>query len=147
MYTPKQESEPYRQTVRTPARVRQCLLALRAFAFYGQIMPHPVLLASLVMTHVGVAHGHQLTGGLLGLSSRRTCAVDNDLSLLVRDQLLRLVGLSWRQVDRAWQVTPPVGLLRQHLQEHEVLSAAHLLFELFPGDIFHHKVVCSPAAT
>src|SRR3712207_4875875 len=104
-------------------------------------MLHPVLLTSLVMTHVGVAHGHQLTGSLLGLRSRRTRAVDNDLSLLVGDQLLRLIGLAWRQVDRARQVAPQVGLLWQHLQEHEVLPAAHLLFEFFPGYIFYHKVV------
>jgi hypothetical protein len=110
-------------------------------------MPHPVLLASLVVTHVGVAHGHQLTGGLLGLRSRRIRAVDNDLSLLVGDQLLRLVGLSWRQVDRARQVALPVGLLWQHLQEHEVLPAAHLLFQFFPGDIFYHKVVRPLAAS
>jgi hypothetical protein len=71
----------------------QFLLALRAFAFDWKVMLHPVLLASVVMTHVGVAHGHQLTGGLLGLRSRRTRAVDNDLSLFVGDQLLRLVGL------------------------------------------------------
>ena len=110
-------------------------------------MLHPVLLASLVVTHVGVAHGHQLTGSLLGLRSWRTRAVDNDLSLLVGDQLLRLVGLAWRQVDRAGQVAPPVRFLRQRLQEHEVLPAAHLRFEFFPGDIFYHKVVRPLAAT
>ena len=125
----------------------QFLLALRAFAFDWKVMLHPVLLASVVMTHVGVAHGHQLTGGHLGLRSRRTRAVDNDLSLFVGDQLLRLVGLPRRQVDRARQVAPSIGLLRQRLQEHEVLSAIHLLFQFFPGDVFCHKVVRPLAAT
>jgi hypothetical protein len=104
-------------------------------------MLHPVLLTSLVVTHVGVTHGHQLPGGLLGLRSRRARTVDNDLSFLVGDQLLRLVGLAWRQVDRTRQVAVPVGLLRQRLQEHEAIATAHLLFEFFPGDIFYHKVV------
>jgi hypothetical protein len=125
----------------------QFLLALRAFAFDWKVMLHPVLLATVVMTHVGVAHGHQLTGGLLGLRSRRTRAVDNDLSLFVGDQLLRLVGLPRRQVDRARQVAPSIGLLWQRLQEHEVLSAIHLLFQFFPGDVFCHKVIRPLAAT
>ncbi len=89
-------------------------------------MLHPVLLASLVVTHVGVAHGHQLTGGLLGLSSRWASTVDDDLRFLVGDQLLRLAGLPRRQVDRARQVAPPIGILWQRLQEHKVLPALHL---------------------
>ena len=100
----------------------QFLLALRALAFDWKVMLHPVLLASVVMTHVGVAHGHQLTGGLLGLRSRRTRAVDNNLSLFVGDQLLRLVGLPRRQVDCARQVAPSIGLLRSKPPPSEELS-------------------------
>src|SRR5215213_8274275 len=91
-------------------------------------MPHPVLLASLVMTYVGVAYGHQLTDGLFGLRSRRTHAVDDDLSLLVRDHLLRLVSLSWRQVDRTRQVAHLVVPLRRRLHEVEVLPRSILAF-------------------
>jgi hypothetical protein len=41
--------------MRAPASAERCLLALRAFAFIRQDMLHPVLLASLVVTHVFVA--------------------------------------------------------------------------------------------
>ena len=52
-------------------------------ALDGELGVEPILLAFGVVADVGVSHGRQLTGGVLGGVSGGVCAIDDDLSVLV----------------------------------------------------------------
>jgi hypothetical protein len=62
----------------------QCLLVFME-AFGRKFGVEPILLAAGIVTNVGVTHGRQFTGGVLGGVSGRTGAVDDDLRVLIGD--------------------------------------------------------------
>ena len=54
-------------------------------AFRGELGVEPVLFAFGIIADVGVSHGRQFTGGVLGGVSGGVGAVDDDLGVLVGD--------------------------------------------------------------
>src|SRR5215210_5092604 len=87
----------------------------------------PVLLAALVVRGVLVACGRQLTDDPRRGVSVEVRAVGDDLGGPVRREPLDLVPAL--VPDRARQVLPVVRSLAEHLQEHGVVPALHLLLE------------------
>src|SRR5437588_1968307 len=73
--------------------------------FDGELGVDPVLLAAGVVTDVGVTHGRQFTGGVLGGVSGRASAIDDDLGVFIREQRgsegLDFVG---RKIFCGWNV-------------------------------------------
>src|SRR5215218_1540435 len=90
----------------------------------------PVLLATLVLVGILVAHGRQLPDDPRRGVSVEVGAVGDDEGALVWDDLSRGAGVL--EPERAWQVPPAVGRFPQRLEQDEVVPAVHLLFELFP---------------
>src|SRR5829696_6001743 len=110
-----------------------------ASALNGQPGRDPCFLALSILPHFCVAHGRQLTGGLLGRRSRRVPAVEHYLGLLVGEQVGRhLGGLAGRKVQRSWQVRVPVVLRSQHFEEDERVSPFHLRPQFVATDVRNH---------
>src|SRR5262249_43786733 len=67
-------------------------------------------------------------------------AVHDDVGVLVRQQLGgQLPDLAGRDVDRPRQMPVVVGVLRQGLDQLEVVAAVHFGFQLVPGENCTHS--------
>jgi hypothetical protein len=70
------------------------------------------------MRHVGVTHGRQFTGGVFAGASMRACAVGDDLSILVRQQLRsEFFDLFRGDVQRSGKVGFAVAFRRKRLYD------------------------------
>ena len=95
----------------------------------------PVSLAALVLEGVFVAHGRQLTDDARRGVSGKARAVGDNLGGFVRQEVGD--GVPALEPDRARQVSPPVGLFREHFQQDEIIAAVDLLFQVFATDGLH----------
>jgi hypothetical protein len=96
-------------------------------AFDGEFGVEPVLLAFGIIADIGVSHGRQFTGGVLGGMSGGAGAVHDDLGVLVRDQgcseSFDLVG---RQVFCRRNMCMLVCVFGQRFEKREFLAAVEL---------------------
>ena len=111
-----------------------------ASALHAQPGRDPRFLALAVLPHVCVAHGRQVTGGLLRGESRRVPAVEHHLGVLVGEQGGRqLADFAGRKVQSPRQVGVPVVLRGQHLEEYEGVSLIYLRLQFLSADVRYHS--------
>jgi hypothetical protein len=90
---------------------------------------HPSLLSLGIMRHVGVTHGRQFTGGILAGVSMQACAVGNDLSFLVGQQLRsEFFDLFRGDVQRSGEVGLAVAFRRKRLDDLDWVFSVQLGF-------------------
>src|SRR3954469_22858166 len=103
--------------------------------FCGKFGIEPILFAFGVVADVGISHGRQFTGGVLGGVSGRAGAVDDDLGVLVgkqsRGECLHLV---WRQIFCSWEMDVVVRILSEGLEKREFFAAVELRLQLVAAD-------------
>ena len=97
--------------------------------FDGEFGVEPILFAAAVITDVGVSHGRQFTGGVLRGMSGGAGAVNDDLSVLVRDQGCgKIFDLIGRQIFCGRDVGVVVSRFGKGLKQRESLTAVELGF-------------------
>ena len=106
----------------------------------GQTGIDPVLLAPIVIPHVGVTQGRQFTGGAFRGVSSGAGAIDDDISVFVRQEIGRqFSNLRWRQVDCTRQVRRMIHVRWQCLNQFEIASAIDLRFQFISRDCRTHS--------
>lgn len=111
------------------------MLLVRRCGFDRQSGLDPALLALRILPHIRVSQRRQFTGGVLGSMSSRTGAVDDDIRVQVRQNLVSaFCHLAGRQIDRSRQMTQVIGFRGQRFDQNEIVATIDLGLELVARD-------------
>jgi len=109
---------------------------------------HPSLLSLRIMRHVGVTHRRQFTGGVFAGMSMPVCAVGDDLSVLVGQQLRGdFLDAFWRNVQGAGDMGFAVAFRSEGLDQRDALLSVELGFQVFGRDCTFHCDLLENQAT